>query len=85
MLSTIHDDSFVTKKRRSRTAPDGQEDILKPLVVEEYNRHMGGVDTGDQLQSYYGSPYSQVVEAAVFSPHRLGHRECVHTVLDVTM
>ena len=42
MLSTIHDDSVVTKKRRSRTAPDGQEDILKPLVVEEYNRHMGG-------------------------------------------
>ena len=33
MLSTIHDDSFVTKKRRSRTAQDGQEDILKPLMV----------------------------------------------------
>ena len=41
MLSTIHDDSFVTKKRRSRAATDGQKDILKPLVVEEYNRHMG--------------------------------------------
>ena len=37
----LHDDSFVTKKRRSRTAPDGQEDILKPLVVEEYNKNMG--------------------------------------------
>lgn len=60
MLSTIHDDSFVTKKRRSRTAPDGQEDILKPLVVEEYNRHMGGVDTGDQLQSYYGFSHRTV-------------------------
>ena len=35
MLSTIHDNSFVTKKRRSRTAPDGQEHILKPVVVEE--------------------------------------------------
>ena len=46
MLSTIHDNSFVTKKRRSRTAPDGQEDIIKPLVVEEYNKNMGGVDTG---------------------------------------
>ena len=46
MLSTIHDNSFVTKKRRSRTAPDGQEDILKPLVVEEYNQNMGGMDTG---------------------------------------
>ena len=43
MLSTIHDDSFVTKKRRSRAAIDGQEDILKPLVVEQYNQHMGCV------------------------------------------
>ena len=47
MLSTIHDDSFVTKKRRSRAASDGQEDILKPLVVE-YNNNMGGVDTGNK-------------------------------------
>ena len=49
MLSTIHDDSFVTKKRRSRTAQDGQEDILKPLMVKEYNKNMGGVDTGDHI------------------------------------
>ena len=32
MLSTIHDSSFVTKKRRSRTAPDGQEDISSRKV-----------------------------------------------------
>ena len=51
MLSTIHDDSFVTKKRRSRTALDGQEDILKPLVVEEYNQNMGGMDTGISIRS----------------------------------
>ena len=60
MLSTIHDDSFITKKRWSRTAPDGQEGILKPFVVEGYNRHMGGVDTGDQLQSYYGFSHCTV-------------------------
>ena len=60
MLSAIHDDSFVTKKRRSRAAQDGEEDILKPLVVEEYNKHMGGVDTGDQLQSYYGFSHGTI-------------------------
>ena len=65
MLSTIHDDSFVIKKRRSRAAIDGQEDILKPLVVEEYNRHMGG--RGHRQST--AVVYSQVVEAAVFSPH----------------
>ena len=54
MLTTIHDDSFVTKRRRSRAVEGGQEDILKPKVVEEYNKYMGGVDTGDQLESYYG-------------------------------
>ena len=46
MLSTIHDNSFVSKKWRSRSALNGQEDIMKPLVVEEYNKNMGGVDTG---------------------------------------
>ena len=54
MPTTIHDDSFVTKKRRSRAVQDGQEDILKPSVVEEYNKYMGGVDKGDQLEAYYG-------------------------------
>ena len=44
MLITIHDNSFVTKTRRSRAASDGQEDILKPRVVEEYNKNMGSVD-----------------------------------------
>ena len=59
MLSTIHDNSFVTKKRRSRTAPDGQEDIFKPLVVEEYNQNMGGVDTGKKIynNNIYISPF----------------------------
>ena len=71
MLSTIHDDSFVTKKRRSRAATDGHEDILKPLVVEEYNRNMGGCGhrRSTAVVLWIFPPYSQVVEAAVFSPH----------------
>ena len=28
--------------------------VRKPVVVERYNEFMGGVDTGDQLLSYYG-------------------------------
>ena len=30
------------------------EEVRKPVVVERYNEFMGGVDTGDQLLSYYG-------------------------------
>ena len=41
MLSTYHGDE---KRRRSRAAEGGVEDIQKPLVVEDYNQHMGGVD-----------------------------------------
>lgn len=43
----------ISSQRQSRTAPEGQEDILKPLVVEEYSRHMGGVDIGDQFRVFF--------------------------------
>ena len=52
MLTTVHDDSVVTKQRRTRAAQNGVEEVQKPVVVERYNEFMGGVDTGDQLLSY---------------------------------
>ena len=53
MLTTIHDNKMVSKKR-SRFGNDHAEDIEKPLCIEEHNKHMGGVDRSDQLLSYYG-------------------------------
>ena len=44
MLSTYHNDEMIAKRRRSRTAEGGVEEIQKPRVVEDYNQHMGGVD-----------------------------------------
>ena len=44
MLSTYHGDEMVTKRRRSRAAEGGIEEIQKPRIVEDYNQHMGGVD-----------------------------------------
>ena len=44
MLSTIHDDSMISKERQSREVSGGVETIQKPAVVEEYNQYMGGVD-----------------------------------------
>ena len=54
VLTTIHDDSVVEVERRSRHAPGGTERIEKPQAVAEYNHYTGGVDTADQLLSYYG-------------------------------
>ena len=54
MLSTVHDDSMMTKIRRTRLVQGGLEDVLKLVMIEEYNRFMGGVDKSDQLLSYYG-------------------------------
>ena len=53
MLSTIHDDSLVSKRRRTKQIAGGVEEIQKPLMVEMYNTYMGGVDRGDQLVVYY--------------------------------
>ena len=52
MISTIHDDSMVSK-RRTRLAEGGIEEIMKPEVISEYNTYMGGVDKSDQLLSYH--------------------------------
>ena len=60
MLSTIHDDSMTTKVRCTRRVEGGQEEIRKPVVVEEYNTYMGGVDKSDQLLSYYGFSHRMV-------------------------
>ena len=49
MLTTIHDDSMTTKVRRTRRVQGGLEEIRKPVVVEQYNQFMGGVDCSDQL------------------------------------
>lgn len=54
MLSTIHDDTMVEKRRRTRMVAGGTEVIRKPKVISEYNMYMGGVDKGDQLITYYG-------------------------------
>ena len=60
MLSTIHDDSRVTKRRRTRLVAGGIEEVQKPTMVEKYNMYMGGVDKGDQLMSYYGFSHRTV-------------------------
>ena len=54
MLTTVHDDSVVTKQRRTRAVPGGVEETRKPVVIERYNEFMGGVDLADQLLLYYG-------------------------------
>ena len=57
MLSTIHNDTMVEKRRQTRKVAGGVEAISKPKVIAEYNIYsvyMGGVDKGDQLITYYG-------------------------------
>ena len=55
MLSTIHDDSWVTKHRRTRLVAGEREEIEKPTMIGKYN-----VDKGDQLMSYYGFSHRTV-------------------------
>ena len=60
MISTFHTNDMVQIQQRSRSATGGVEEINKPLVVVDYNKHMGGVDRSDQLVMYYGFPHRSV-------------------------
>lgn len=53
VLTSIHDDSSTTKRRRTRQSETGMEEIIKPTAIVDYNTYMGGVDKADQLLSYY--------------------------------
>ena len=44
MLSTFHESNMMEKARRSKAVQGGVEEVQKPVVVEDYNQHMGGVD-----------------------------------------
>ena len=83
MLTTVHDDSVVTKQRRTRAVPGGVEEIRKPVVIERYNEFMGGVDLTDQLLSYYG--FSHRTLKSILSFVRSSHCECLHYVLGMSM
>ena len=51
---TFHSSDMMTKRRRTRKADSGVEDISKPVVIEDYNKYMGGVDRSDQMVLSYG-------------------------------
>ena len=54
MLSTFHNDDMIVKWRRTRSADTGIEEITKPVMIEDYNQNMGGVDRSDQMLLSYG-------------------------------
>ncbi len=53
LLTNIHDNSTIVKRRRSKSGVGGHEETVKPTAIEEYNKYMSGVDKLDQMLSYY--------------------------------
>ncbi len=49
ILTTIHDESMVSKQWRTHQATGGTENIEKPAVIEAYSMNMGAVDKSDHL------------------------------------
>ena len=54
MISTFHTDYMMVKRRRTKAVTEGVETVQKPVAIDDYNLHMGGVDKSDQLVLYYG-------------------------------
>ena len=52
-LSSVHGVEQVSKQVRSKKHEGGFRRIQKPLLAEDYNQYMGGVDTMNQLLGTY--------------------------------
>jgi hypothetical protein len=65
LLSTVHGmetftkEVIVPKSKRSKY-PSGRRNVCKPVMVNDYNRYMGGVDRSDQMSSYHPFPHRTV-------------------------
>ena len=57
LLSTIDNNLTVDKNVRSRENNTGYRTVEKPVIAEQYNHFMGGVDTLDQLLGTYQYPH----------------------------
>lgn len=81
LISTVHGNDVIEKRKRSKADPSGFVTLQKPLCVEDYNKHMGGVDQFDQVAGYYAYPYKSskwyltlfhfLVETALVNSHIL--------------
>lgn len=60
MLSSIHDSSVGRIQLRSKDTDTGFRTQLKPNLAVLYNKHMGGVDSVDQLSTYYNFPHKSM-------------------------
>ena len=83
MLSTIHDDSRITKRRRTRLIAGGMEEIEKTTMVEKYNMHIHGrygQGRSADVIPWIQPSYCQVLETCVSSSVWECHCECAHLV-----
>uniref|UniRef100_A0A8D0A9A2 PiggyBac transposable element-derived protein domain-containing protein n=1 Tax=Sander lucioperca TaxID=283035 RepID=A0A8D0A9A2_SANLU len=75
LLSTLHGNSCVRKRIRSKHTDSGFRDINRPVCVDRYNSFMGGVDTADQRMKTYLFPHRS----------KKWYNRIVNAILSITM
>uniref|UniRef100_A0A8C9YGA1 PiggyBac transposable element-derived protein domain-containing protein n=1 Tax=Sander lucioperca TaxID=283035 RepID=A0A8C9YGA1_SANLU len=75
LLSTLHGNSCVWKRIRSKHTDSGFRDINRPVCVDRYNSFMGGVDTADQRMKTYLFPHRS----------KKWYNRIVNAILSITM
>jgi len=56
--------------RTTRQTRNGEEIVVKPSAIVDYNKYKLGVDKSDQYASYYFTQVSQMVEKDIYKSNR---------------
>ena len=53
LITSVHNSSTFRKQVKSKRHPGNHRVVDKPIAIQSYSQHMGGIDRADKAMTYY--------------------------------